>query len=37
MVKDHRTNAETGDVQSVMDGGIDQFIEAYLSKKPEDE
>ena len=31
MVKDHRTNAETGDVQAVMDGKIDQFIEAYLS------
>ncbi|NLP40651.1 MAG: peptide chain release factor 2 [Veillonellaceae bacterium] len=30
MVKDHRTNAETGNVQAVMDGGIDMFIEAYL-------
>jgi len=30
LVKDHRTNAETGNVQSVMDGGIDLFIEAYL-------
>lgn len=30
MVKDHRTNQETGNVQSVMDGKIDQFINAYL-------
>lgn len=31
MVKDHRTNAEMGNVQSVMDGNIDSFINAYLS------
>ncbi|MCT4688629.1 peptide chain release factor 2 [Vallitalea sp.] len=30
MVKDHRTNAETGNVQSVMDGKIDLFINTYL-------
>ncbi len=30
MVKDHRTNAEIGNVDSVMDGQIDPFIEAYL-------
>lgn len=30
MVKDHRTNTEVGNVQSVMDGGIDVFIDAYL-------
>lgn len=30
MIKDHRTNIDVGDVQSVMDGGIDRFIDAYL-------
>ena len=35
MVKDHRTNTETGNVARVMDGGIDEFIEAYLRMKPE--
>jgi peptide chain release factor 2 len=30
MVKDHRTECETGNVQAVMDGEIDPFIEAYL-------
>ncbi|MEK4761856.1 peptide chain release factor 2 [Viridibacillus sp. FSL E2-0187] len=33
MVKDHRTSAETGNVQNVMDGDIDQFINAYLRSK----
>jgi len=32
MVKDHRTDEETSDVQKVMDGDIDRFIKAYLSK-----
>jgi len=31
MVKDHRTNAETGNVGAVMDGVIDHFINAYLA------
>ena len=33
MVKDVRTNAETGNVQAVMDGEIDPFIRAYLNAK----
>lgn len=33
MVKDHRTNAEIGNVHSVMDGRIDDFINAYLRYK----
>lgn len=32
MVKDHRTNYETGNVDAVMDGDLDGFIEAYLRK-----
>jgi len=30
MVKDLRTRVETGNIQAVMDGDIDQFIEEYL-------
>jgi peptide chain release factor 2 len=30
MVKDHRTNYEIGNAQSVLDGDLDGFIEAYL-------
>ncbi len=30
MVKDHRTGAETGNVQAVMDGNLELFVEAYL-------
>jgi peptide chain release factor 2 len=33
LVKDHRTGYETGDVERVMDGEIDDFIEAFLKKE----
>ncbi|MGN0740918.1 MAG: peptide chain release factor 2 [Treponema sp.] len=33
MVKDHRTKYESGNIQAVMDGDIDQFIESYLKAK----
>lgn len=33
LVKDHRTNAEIGNTQSVMDGNIDKFINEYLKYK----
>jgi len=33
MVKDHRTNVDVGDVNRVMDGYIDPFIDAYLRMK----
>ena len=33
MVKDHRTNYEVGNVDAVMDGDIDGFIEEYLRQK----
>ncbi len=33
MVKDLRTGVEVGQVDAVMDGGIDQFIEAFLKKQ----
>lgn len=32
MVKDHRTNFEVGNVDSVMDGDLDGFIETYLKQ-----
>ena len=32
-VRDHRTDLEKGNVNAVMDGGIDEFIEAYLKWK----
>lgn len=32
MVKDHRTSAEVGNIQSVMDGDIDIFINEYLKQ-----
>lgn len=30
LVKDHRTNVETGNIQAVMNGEIDHFVQAYL-------
>ena len=33
MVKDHRTNAESGDADKVLDGHIDPFIEAWLKSR----
>ena len=33
MVKDHRTNTEKGNIQAVLDGDLDDFIEAYLRKQ----
>ena len=33
MVKDHRTETETGNVNAVLDGDIDMFIESYLTSQ----
>ena len=33
MVKDHRTNEETGNTSAVMDGDLDAFINAYLRSR----
>ncbi len=33
MVKDHRTEFEVGNTQAVLDGEIDEFIEAYLKSQ----
>ncbi len=33
MVKDHRTDYEIGNTQAVLDGDIDQFIEAFLKSR----
>ena len=35
LVKDHRTNVEVGNADAVLDGDIDQFIEAYLMQADE--
>lgn len=37
LVKDHRTNAEIGNVASVLDGNIDLFINAYLKGQNKEE
>ena len=34
MVKDHRTNFETGNTQAVLDGSLDSFMESYLRQSP---
>lgn len=33
LVKDHRTGVETGNVQAVMDGDLDKFMEGFLKKE----
>ena len=33
MVKDHRTNFETQDIEDVLGGGLELFMEAYLRWK----
>ena len=33
LVKDHRTNYEVGNVQSVMDGDLNGFMESFLKLK----
>ena len=33
MVKDHRTEYETGKANKVLDGELDELIEAYLKKR----
>ena len=37
LVKDHRTNAESGNVASVLDGNIDLFMNAYLKGQNKEE
>jgi peptide chain release factor 2 len=36
LVKDHRTGADVGDIQAVMDGAIDPFIQAFLRREEGD-
>jgi len=34
MIKDHRTNLEVGNIDPVLDGEIDPFLEAFLKQRP---
>jgi peptide chain release factor 2 len=36
MVKDHRTGVETGNIQAVLDGDLDQFVSAELRRRASD-
>ena len=36
MVKDHRTDHETGNTQAVLDGDLDEFMEAFLRSHPKE-
>ncbi|MFA7371199.1 MAG: peptide chain release factor 2, partial [Sphaerochaetaceae bacterium] len=35
MVKDHRTNHQVGNIQAVMDGELEPFVEAFLKWQAE--
>jgi peptide chain release factor 2 len=35
LVKDHRTKYEAGNVEAVLDGDLDDFIEAYILERDE--
>jgi peptide chain release factor 2 len=37
MIKDHRTGHEVGNIEPVMDGDIDGFIEAELLRRAKEE
>ena len=37
LIKDHKTNYETSNVNKVLDGNIDEFIDSYLRKEKENE
>ena len=37
MIKDHRTEHETNDIESVFEGNLDQFLNAYLESTMKNE